>query len=131
MQVCECVSVRARDCSLGHPGWMRGEVGGAWRGSITELVFEGFGNNSQSLRRVGRLLEGQTHSSRLEQRSLGSHSISCSVAKWEVPPLSDPGPACFILYKAFSPDGSCWEVRAPSKVVSSSSSNPLYQRDEA
>lgn len=61
----------------------------------------------------------------------GVPSISCSVAKWKVPSPSDPRPTCFILYKAFSPDGSCWEVRAPSKVVSSSSSNPLYQRDEA
>lgn len=46
-------------------------------------------------------------------------------------PLSDPGPACFILYIVVLPDGSCWEVRAPLKAVSSSSSNPLYQRDEA
>jgi hypothetical protein len=30
-----------------------------------------------------------------------------------------------------SPDGSCWEARAPSKAVSSASSNPLYQKDEA
>lgn len=53
------------------------------------------------------------------------------VSRWEVPPLSDPGPSCFILYIVVSPDGGCWEVRAPSKAVSSSSSNPLYQRDEA
>lgn len=47
-----------------------------------------------------------------------------------LPSGKSPHSLTFILYKAFSPDGSCWEVRAPSKVVSSSSSNPLYQREE-